>query len=391
MIQHHLSFRRDGDRPIKNPPWGTRIGRVLATTLQRFHIRKYGWEVASRVDHNPTHDDAGWHWRSEITFTNPTHDASGWEIVLRELTTNAITEGIEIADPNVSTSETVSEVRLFLPSTAIQVPTALLTGDDTEVETHPLVAGYYGRAAQLRLLFGAIETAVASDFRVTPHLLLDGPPGGGKSHALRLLKSFLGPDGFLEIDGPTTTRAGLEQIFLKTTNHPPVLIIEEIDRADSGVYEVLLAITDDRREVRKTVHRMQTAREVVTLVIAAANDRIVFDRRLGGTPENPGRLSSRFQKIYFPQPGAAELGRILTREARHYPDFKIEWVDACLELMRVRGETDPRKAIRWLSGRDRLLDGQYQRDLAASEPKHLTETKPRFLFTLHDTRENGDS
>ena len=87
-----------------------------------------------------------------------------------------------------------------------------------------------------------------------------------------------------------------------------------------------------------------------------------------------GALASRFgHKVYFPRPSREILKKILTREVRKIDNGKEEWIEPALDyLLEVEQTDDPRRAISILDGRDRLLSGEYQKDL-----KHIWDAMKR--------------
>jgi hypothetical protein len=218
----------------------------------------------------------------------------------------------------------------------------------------------YDRSAQVSILLSAIRAAVESDFQVRFHTILFGPPGCGKTEILRSAIAMLGPSHVLLLDGPSTTKAGAEQLLMGVKRIQPFVLIEEIEKMHPAHMQWLLGLLDERGEVRRTNARDgHVQRDARMLCIATVNDMLRFRALMFGA------LSSRFShEIYCPRPDTDVLSKIAHREVARIGGNPF-WVNAAVNYcVHVEGTYDPRRVVSvCLSGRDALLDGTYQRAL----------------------------
>lgn len=237
----------------------------------------------------------------------------------------------------------------------------------------------YDREAQLNLVSAAVRTAMETDFNRRFHCVLYGPPGCGKTDMLSRLANALGPENeaFFMFDMTSTTKAGAQRRLFSDPILPPVMIIEEIEKAEGDDLKWLLGILDQRAEIRKVNARVNKHRKAKLLCLATVNDMAKFKKLMSGA------LASRFsQKIYCPRPTRDILEKILWRECQYIPGSekaKGRWIDAtlkyCVDENYDRYKNDPREIIPiCLCGGERLLDGSYQKDLDATQfPEELLE------------------
>jgi hypothetical protein len=353
--------------------WTAAVDATLDRVLTPPRTRVQGWALRARIDHPAALlDDGTWFWRSDLEFerlkTAPDEtvsrqweslrtDASRFARMQRFLGTPLGVVDRDFISPQVPTSTPT------LPARWGAVPDVLLSGTDAAIAAHPLVAGIYGRGPQIRLGMAALDAAYRTRLVARTHVIYHGTPGSGKSALLGVWRRLLPPEARVEINAPATTRAGIERLYLDTHRQspPPVLLCEELDRAGADLLEVLLPLLDDYHEIRRVDSRGIATVKVDLIAVATANDWEGLHRRLGT------RLASRFQPIYVPPPTYEELAHILRREVAAYPGGGEDWVQAGLALAADRGEWDVRQILRWLAGGDRLLSGDYQRDLARVE------------------------
>ncbi len=186
----------------------------------------------------------------------------------------------------------------------------------------------------------------------------------GKTEVLRSLTKMLGSDAVMHFDATSTTSAGAKQLLTESDKIPPVLCIEEIEKADEASLRWLLGVLDYRAEVRALKFRAGLVRRNVKLLcLATVNDFGLFGRMMDGA------LASRFSnKIYFPRPTREVLEKILEREiAKSGGD--VAWIAPALDYCLDKEDTnDPRRIITvCLCGREKLLTGEYQKVLAATQ------------------------
>lgn len=246
--------------------------------------------------------------------------------------------------------------------------------DYAEVKINTDPSGYfdhlYNLDSQIDLVLSAVEEYQRSEFNNRFHCVLYGEPACGKTEILRSLGKMLGPDAVMNFDATSTTAAGAKQLLTEASHIPPVLCIEEIEKADEQSLRWLLGVLDYRAEVRALKFRAGlNVREVKLLCLATVNDFGLFNKMMDGA------LASRFShKIYCPRPTANTLEKILTREVTK-AGGDPRWIKPALEYCTTIEKTnDPRRIITvCLCGKDRLLTGEYQRVLTATRPTNKVE------------------
>lgn len=261
----------------------------------------------------------------------------------------------------------------------LEIPDVLIHGTDEEIEAFPAFNGLYGRSAHVRVMFSSIKTMQDTGGMRRNHCLLHGLPGCAKSSLFKGVQTVLGHGGFLSLNANSATRAGIEAIFLrrlKQTGCPPVIFIEEIEKTLEAILTVWLSILDERAEVRKVTNNEANRAEIRSLCFATANDKVLFDRLMGGRPGHPGALSSRFTKpLYVPRPNRETLRRILLRDIKLYGG-KPEWADKCLEISDEVKTNDPRIVLGFLDGGDRLLNNKYKEDILTIHRLEQADKEP---------------
>lgn len=216
----------------------------------------------------------------------------------------------------------------------------------------------YGRNDQIAIITGAVEAALASEMQQRLHTVLYGDPGCGKTEILRALGRSLGPENeaYVLFDATSATSAGILQMLFDAETIPPVLIIEEIEKADEKDVKWLLGVTDQRGEIRKTNYRIgHKARNVKMLVFATVNNYDKWQNMAAGA------LASRFFEVYCPRPDRDLCEKILLREVKKFKGDPA-WVEPALQLGFDKLHWDDPRKLRYicLSGRERLLDGTYE-------------------------------
>lgn len=222
----------------------------------------------------------------------------------------------------------------------------------------------YGRNHQIDIIQSAIIAAKESDFVNRFHCVLFGPPGCGKTDILLSFAKMLGEenDAYMKFDATSTTEAGASKILLESEHIPPIMIVEEIEKAEEKSLRWLLGVLDQRAEIRRTNFRIgNRARNVKMLCLATVNNIKLFRNVMSGA------LASRFaHQLWCPRPDREVLKLILEREVKRVKG-DMKWIEPTLkfcvddESMKNRFKNDPRKIVPiCLCGRDNLLTGEYQ-------------------------------
>ena len=220
----------------------------------------------------------------------------------------------------------------------------------------------YGLDAQIRILLSAVQAAADSNMENRFHSLLFGAPGTGKTDILRSTYRLLSDLNIscLSIDATSTTEAGMRKYLLDEDEvMPEVILIEEIEKAVHS-FKLLLGIMDDRGTVSQMNARRTASRKVPALILANANDYNVLVKM------DSGALLSRFSnEIHCPRLDRETLARILEREVGKVKGGDVSWIEPTLKFgFDHMGINDPRQLKRiCLCGKERLLSGEYQRDL----------------------------
>jgi hypothetical protein len=230
----------------------------------------------------------------------------------------------------------------------------------------------YGIDPHINRVLRTVKVAQDSDFRKRINTVLIGPPGCGKTELCRALKEAVGEGSVYEIDATACTKAGVLQDLDAFEELPRIMVIEEIEKANSDTLSFLLGIMDTRGEIRKTTARGKIERDVKMLVIATVNN---YDRF---RDLNYGALSSRFSNvIHFSRPDDILLTMILKRELDEFVGngkagsgkAKYGWIKPTLQWCEEVDNYDPRYVIAvCLTGGDDLLTGEYIADLRATMP-----------------------
>jgi hypothetical protein len=271
-----------------------------------------------------------------------------------------------VVTEEVGNTQTIGQYETVTSAEDIIIPEVLLNGTDEEIEEQESFKGIYGRAAQIRTAMAVLNSAFTTKMQRRHNILFWGYPGCAKSHLVNGIKALLGENAVLELDSTSTTKPGIEKIFLNglETGIPPVVVMEEIEKTDESALRVWLSALDERREIRKLNFNVAKVRKIDILCIATANDKVAFDKMFrAGNQDGRGALSSRFTKqIYVPRPDRAIMERILERDIKEFGG-NPDWITPCLDLADVLGTNDPREVLGMLVGGDRLLDDSYQGDI----------------------------
>lgn len=249
----------------------------------------------------------------------------------------------------------------------LDVPDELLGPDsDRHLAEHPAWKNLYGVNPQIRIVLSNIKRAQETEGESRNHAVMFGHAGCGKTTTMFALEQMFGSDSVLKLDATSTTKAGLEKLFFNDlTEIPPLVFMEEAEKADPEALKIWLGALDDRGEIRKINFRVNQLRSVKVLFICSVNNKSVFDRMMGSDGSEAGALSSRcVTQIYYPRPSEAVLFQILDKEIRE-KGGRPEWIAPAIEIAKELNVTDPRTVRSYLAGGDRLLNGSYRRDWMA--------------------------
>lgn len=194
----------------------------------------------------------------------------------------------------------------------------------------------------------------------------------GKTEVLLGMQKMLGEenDAYLKFDATSTTEAGASRLLLEAEHIPPILFVEEIEKANENSLRWLLGVLDQRAEIRRTNFRIgNQSRNVKMLCMATVNNMNLFRNVMSGA------LASRFPfQVFCPRPNRQLLEKILQREVAKVKGKK-EWIEPALkfccddEIMLRAFANDPRKVVPvCLCGKDDLLTGKYQESIKATMP-----------------------
>lgn len=225
----------------------------------------------------------------------------------------------------------------------------------------------YDRDVQIKAILRSIEIAKQTNMKVRNHGLLIGPPGGGKTEIGLALSAVFGDVAVKRLDATATTKAGAERLLLDSDIIPPIIWIEEGEKANEANLPWLLGVLDSRGEIIKTTARMDARRLASCLVFMTVNDLEKF------RSFHHGALLDRFSlPLYCPIPDRALLRKILAREVELIPDGNPDWIEPAIDFgIDVEKTYQIRriKAIMTIGG-NRLLDGSFQ-----AEMKELMDRK----------------
>lgn len=334
------------------------IGKLIRKAIGKT-FRLQGWDGLLRsIDHDPTTE--GHNYAATLHFTKHMQRVtdksesvfdSQREDIVRKLVSGGRSLGWNWIDPNGHTK----------PEDKGQQSTPPKSPSRFEIPAFDPshFSRIYNRDAQIRLVRDSLQAAIDSDFQTRNHCLLWGLPACGKTSILLAFEQMIGSDNIIKLDATMTTKAGAENLILQLERIPPVLIIEEAEKCNPMNLPWLLGILDQRGELIKTNARVGSVRrEAHCLCLATVNNLTEFKGIMAGA------LASRFaHKIYCPRPNREILERILAREVERM-NGNPAWIQPALDyVLTVEKTDDPRRAISILDGRDRLLDGSYQRDL----------------------------
>ena len=292
---------------------------------------------------------------------------------------------VKVPDQVLKNENTANNVREVQPLgkvktwSDLKVPQELL-GDksDDYISKHPAWKHLYGVNPQIRLILRNIKRAHETNGDSRNHAVLFGHAGCGKTTTMFSLEQMFGKDSVLKLDATSTTKAGLEKLFFSDLSEiPPLVFMEEAEKAEPEALKIWLGALDDRGEIRKVNFRVNQLRSLRILFICTVNNKVLFDKMMGSDGSEAGALSSRcVTQIYYPRPTQDILYQILEKDILE-KGGNHDWIKPAVELAAKLGATDPRIVRSYLAGGDGLLDGSYQRDWYAVQKAEENFNEPK--------------
>lgn len=233
----------------------------------------------------------------------------------------------------------------------------------------------YEREAHIRLIHDSIKNYTYSGGRIRSHVLLYGEPEAAKSSLYaRFIKWFTEYEGnvwnrILKIDSHTTTKAGLENLiidFADTGTMPEIIVIEEIEKRDKlNDLDILISIMQDGYLSKLNARIGQKTVQTPVLIWATCNDFELLQKIRFGA------IWSRFNhKWRVFRPSRESMKKIL-EDYIVKTNGDISWVEPIMELSDKLNITNPRTVLAWTDGRERLLTGEYQKDMLSVMKKEI--------------------
>jgi MoxR-like ATPase len=260
----------------------------------------------------------------------------------------------------------------FLGGSAIRIP------DDWKSYFEHI----YDRDDQILEIIESLKTARDTDMVMRNHIVANGPPGCGKTDTALAIYKMLGKDSVRRLDATSMTKAGAEQFLLDMDVIPPVLIIEELEKANPANLSWLMGIMDERGEIIKTNARQPPIiRHCPMLIIATVNNINKFESFMDGA------INDRFNvPLYFSMPDRNLLRRIALREVRKLPDGNEAWVEPALDFALNVEKTYKARRIKAImtNGRARLLTGEYQESQIRMAKMRASDKEALREFGLED-------
>lgn len=362
MTQHTVTLERTAQRRSNASITRRQIEDILDRALASDRGRQFKLTTKLPDEIVPVLEGEAWNYKLDLAFE---HIGRGDP----EKQFNNVKDAIFKAAPSKGKWLIAGGYKLIGPNlVAINNDTDVIAEVNIERASH--FDHLYGLDPQIDVLLSALQIAKDTNYRKRYHTVLHGKPGCGKSEILRGVKHMVGEEGVIEFDGTQTTSAGAIATIMSAAVVPPLLIIEEIEKVPDASFMWLLSALDGRGEIRKVTARNVSHRSVPFVCAATVNDLALFKSR------HDGAMASRFaHKIYCPRPGREILRRILQREVESI-EGNLDWVEPAIEYcMKEEENSDPRRVIAvCLTGRDKLLTGEFQANLKACRAESVVES-----------------
>ena|SRR5215472_13174249 len=232
----------------------------------------------------------------------------------------------------------------------------------------------YGLEAHVSRMMRPLKVAIATDFEERRNTILVGPPACGKSELMRRLKKIVGNDAVVEVDAPSTTAKGLQDLIAKRPVLPRVLLVEEIEKGSTELHESLLGIMDTRGEIRKITARGRIMMETRMVTICTANDWVKFQGSAAGA------IASRTSNVIHFDRATRDVMLKIVKKALRKIGANEKIAERVIDYAEATGEFDTRVLIShaqcggddWLQGRN-FTESDYYKELQATAPRSRPE------------------
>jgi hypothetical protein len=319
----------------------------------------YRYEVRLKIEKNDTHDHdiANSYFKHALSAIQKQAQTEGWKILASD----------SYAGSELEEQVTVSSKPPF------KVP------DLTEDVMKEYFDGIYERDSHIRIIHDSVKSyfhslAIYKEDSSVPmsrsHVLLKGKPAGCKTTLYERFKAWYesedNEERVLFVDSQVMTKAGLENFLIEKAECnllPEIIVFEEIEKQNPDNLLSLVSVMGSGH-ISKLNARIGHKKAIANVLIwATCNDASIIQNFRNGV------LWSRFaHHLHCARPSRDLMWRILmdkVMNSRGNP----QWVDKVLEFSfdlvpKITGKPidDPRAICGLLDGKNRLLDGSYQKD-----------------------------
>jgi hypothetical protein len=311
---------------------------------------------------------------------NPDVAQEQYQHVLRQVSRKAQSEGWEVLTTDGTPVGVGGESTFFAGNGRERPPFIVPPLTDEVMATY--FGGVYERDEHIRIIHDAVTNHVAtltawkqndSVEVARSHVLLKGKPAGCKTTLFERLKRWYeeaspGAERVTFCDMQTATRAGVENYLLEKAELgelADIVVFEEIEKLQPLDNLLPLVSLMGSGYVAKLNARVGHRRELANVLVwATCNDEKAVRRWRNGA------IWSRFaHKLHCPRPSKNLMRRILLDTVERvggdpeWAERAMEFAYETLPAVARHALEDPREIKALLDGRDRLLDGSYQRDL----------------------------